>query len=298
MALKYIYEYIDIIDSRKKLEDIEKRAKKNDVVSWKLLINELKNNVVIDNHIKDFIEKTEKNNKLSDIYFNTINIISDKLHDKINSENNDNFIELKNKIIKENININNKHFYSVQKKNIYKDIKYIKLLEKKLISEENSKVEYLLNDKLKVLFVRANVLKLYYKNNITEIVSYEDNVIMDFVDIHDIHSLDELVENNNKIYLYGKLPENIKIRENNKNPLCHYKTFSVINIINKIIFKEYNVSVLSFNIYKNIYYYIHYFVYYYYEYYLHYYVYKKIDSYLFIIDKNQKWLIYIQNINK
>ena len=61
MNKKPLYEYIDLIDSRNKLSEIEKKAKKNDIISWKILVDEIKKDVIIDEDIKDFISKTEKN---------------------------------------------------------------------------------------------------------------------------------------------------------------------------------------------------------------------------------------------
>lgn len=282
MDLKHIYEYLDIIDSRRKLEEIEKKAKKNDVLSWSILVKELKEKVIMDHNIKEFILKTEENNKLSNIYYNTINVITDHEHEKINKNNNYNFIELKNKVVLENMK--NKHFYKIQKEYIYKDIKMIKLLVQKLHIENNNKVEILLKDKFQVLFVRANYLKLYYKDN-TDIISHEDNLIMDFEELEDIFEVNDFIENNNKIYLYNKLPGHINIKEINKKPILYYcnsYTLNIyINIVNKYIFKEYfkNNKTYILPI-------------------LYHCMYNRINSYLNILKKQKRWLIYIYNKNR
>lgn len=240
MKKKEFFEYYNIIDIRSKLKEIEKNAEKENKISWELLINEIKKNVIMNDTIKEFISKTEENIYISKIYFSAMNTITDDEHDRINKENNNNFEIMKTEIIKNNIgNIN---FYKNQKHYIYKDIIFINLLTKKYmkadINIKNNRIAELIEDKVKVLKIRTNVLKLFYKNKMDEII-YEDDIIFNISKIDDIKIVEDYIENNKNIYFYGELPKYIKIKENNKNNILSiFNTYYTFYELYKVIYKN------------------------------------------------------------
>ena len=59
----HFYEYMDIIDSRNKLEELEKKGENKNKYSWIILVDELKNKVITNEFIEDFIKKVNKNIK-------------------------------------------------------------------------------------------------------------------------------------------------------------------------------------------------------------------------------------------
>lgn len=237
-----IYDYIDIIDSRNKLAEIEKKGKKYDEISWRILIKEIKNKVIINDKIKEFIYKIEKNNKILDKYFSSLEIIKENEKERIIDENNSLFKKLCTDTIKENINDIN--FYNIQKRYIHKDINLIKLLFDKINSSNtdckiNDKIQNMLINKLEIFNIRNNVLKLYYKNK--DNVSYEDHIILNLNKIDDIKIIYQYIIDTKKVYPYGKLPKTIKTKEINKG-----KKLNIYNVDHKFLQEKYIM------VYKNI----------------------------------------------
>lgn len=261
MKKKEFYKYYDIIDIRSKLFLIEKKAEKENRISWEILIEEIKKNVIINEDIREFIQKTERNNKISNLYFNSINIYTHEDQERVNNENIDNFNKMKINLI--NDNIQNKEFYNTQKKYINNDINFINLLYKKSCSENNIKIDKILGDKVEVLQTRRNYLYLFYKNK-KDFISYEDDLLMNFKYINDIKHIDKYLYNNSKIYLHVKLPKTIKIKEyniyginyyyyNNKKPDL-YKYNIILSLNTKMFVEIYKKNIFSnFNYYFDIY---------------------------------------------
>lgn len=240
MNKKNFVEYFDVVDNRSKLNSIEKKAEREDKISWSILVEEIKQNVILDNNIKDFIYKIEKNNKMSELYFSTINIVSYEKFMKINDENNSLFTQLCSKMIEDNLT--NIIFYNSQKNFLYNDIKLIMLLFEKHMSVNNDNVEKLLNDKLNTFNIRRKIIKLYYKNK--DLITYEDHIILNIKKPKDIYNVYNYINDSIKIYNCRELPKIIIIRENTKNQ--HINLFnSILNkliILYKIIYKHISLN--------------------------------------------------------
>lgn len=240
MNKKNFVEYFDVVDNRSKLNSIEKKAEREDKISWSILVEEIKQNVILDNNIKDFIYKIEKNNKMSELYFSTINIVSYEKFMKINDENNSLFTQLCSKMIEDNLT--NIIFYNSQKNILYNDIKLIMLLFEKHMSVNNDNVEKLLNDKLNTFNIRRKIIKLYYKNK--DLITYEDHIILNIKKPKDIYNVYNYINDSIKIYNCRELPKIIIIRENTKNQ--HINLFnSILNkliILYKIIYKHISLN--------------------------------------------------------
>lgn len=306
MDKKYIYEYIDLVDTRSKLAEIEKKGKKNDIISWKLLIDELKKNVIMNDTLKEFIQKTEKNIKFSNIYFSTINKYIDEEHDRVNEENNVNFEKMKKKIIISNIG--NKNFYKIQKDYIYKDIRFINLLSKKYKEKTNindDKIFSLLKDKINIFMMRSNVLKIFYEKNQDEI-TYEDDILINILKVKDFIIMEQYIKDMKKKYDPIILPKFIIIKDNNHLPVINInynienkiKTI-YMNIIMKKYKDEKNYLIYTKPYFKSYYFktnivYLSFYTYYKYLIYIYYYLeINKIKIYCFyIISKEFMWLIY------
>lgn len=227
------YEYFDIVNINNKMKEIEKMAEKKDIYSWRLLVDEIKKNIIINDYIKDFFIKTEKNNKFSDIYYNTVNKYIDDTMDSINDENNNNFYILKKQIIF--ASLNEKQFYINQKKHIHNDLKIIKIIIDKNQSrkDKDEKLTKYYDDKINILSKRVNILKLIYKYNKDDI-TFEDDLLLNFKSSKFLIDIIKNIDNNSKIYYHPILPKNIKIKENNKNPLFVYEINHKINKIKKV----------------------------------------------------------------
>lgn len=250
MTKKYFYEYFDIINTTNKLQEIEKKAEKNDIYSWRILVDEIKNNIIMNDHIEEFIIKTEKNINFSNIYYNTINNYINETMEKLNEENNNNFIILKKQIIL--ASLNEKEFYKIQKKHICNDAKILKMVIEKILCEKapNEKLTKYCDEKIIVFEKRINLLKLIYKYN-KDSITFEDDILLNFGCSNDLVHIVEAINNNNKTYHHHVLPKNIKIKEINKNPIMEYDINNKIkNVYINIIIEKYKNHRI-YNIYEN-----------------------------------------------
>lgn len=239
----HFYEYLDIVDSSNKLEELEKRGKKEDKYSWCILVDELKRKVIINDHIKKFIKKTEKSIAFSHIYYDTINKYIDDTMDRFNNENNENLLFLKKMILLDSLEDEN--FYLLQKIKIYQEMVFISKLYDKINKNQDTeaininKLKDFICEKLKVFEKRKNIIKLIKKGFITN----EDDVIINIKNIKDIIIALDLMDNNNKKYNNVKLPKFIKIREynqysivlNNTKPANGYSIYNYIKMMYKNI---------------------------------------------------------------
>lgn len=229
----HLYEYIDIIDPRNKIAEIEKIAKKKDKYSWTVLIEEIKEKVIMNKYIGYFIEKIQKNIYFSDIYYNTINKYIDEKMDEINDENTDFLFELQKYTLL--LSIDDPKFYLFQKDKIYKELDIINKINIKLKNNENNnKLEDLKSDYIKKFEKRKGIIKLI--NNKTFLYNYDVNFIVNIKDCDDIHIYADTIKNNTIIYENVKLPKTIKIKEKNRSLM-------VLNIdlnINKDYYVIYN----------------------------------------------------------
>lgn len=240
------YEFFDIVDTRNKLEEIESRARKEDRISWKILIEEIKKNIITNKHIEDFIVRTEKNICFSNIYYLTLNKHIDVAHDRINKENNENFDKLKIQMMLDHLH--DSKFYKIQKDNLYKEINLINLISIKVFSENNDKINRYFHDKINVFTKRITILKLIYENN-KERTTYEDDLFINFQSIDNIKEIIEFINNKTKVYVHEKLPNHIKIKEINKNPVTMYmkeiENKNLMHYVHDIIQSKSNVIQLS-----------------------------------------------------
>lgn len=236
------YEYFDIVNIDNKLREIEKKAEKEDIYSWRILVDEIKKKVIINAPISEFIKKTSKNIKFSNIYYNTINKNIDDHMDNLNEENNNNLVILRKQIIFGSLNEN--RFYINQKKHIHNDLKLIKIIIDKIQSrkDKDEKLTKYFDEKINIFEKRVNILKLIYKYN-KDGITFEDDLLLNFRNSKMLIHIIESINNNSKIYDHPILPKYIKIKEKNKKPIMEYVINNkikklYINIIIKIYKKN------------------------------------------------------------
>lgn len=303
----HFYDYLDIIDSSNKTEELERKGKKEDKYSWSILVEDLKEKVIENGFINDFIKKIYKNIKFSDIYYNTINKHIDEIMDKINDENSELLYLLqKNMFLYYLDDIN---FYLLQKKKIVQEITIINKLYIKLKTtfdiRKRNIINNILNINLERFKKRKNVLRLVIKKN--NLYYYDDDIIINLNndDLRtDIKKYINFIEYKNMVYSNVKIPKYINIKETNNFPVFNYNIFSkglemfyisiivknykyrFIPIINDFIIKcNYNNYFLDFKFHRE-YLYLYTYTYYFGKN-------KKIIYYLFIInDKEFRWIIY------
>lgn len=242
------YEYVDIIDTRKKLEEIERKGKKEDRYSWSILVDELKTRVIDNIFINDFIKKINKSIKFSDIYYNTINKYIDDTMDVLNTENNDFFYDLQRHMLI--YYLDHEGFYNLQKNKIYQEITIINKLYIKLNETSDiNKIKLIKNiiyKNLEIFEKRQKILRLIIKKN--NISSYSDDFIININandNNNDILKYFEFMKYNNRVYNNVLLPKVIKIKEtplriilyneiNYKNNITeyHYILTTFLNILN------------------------------------------------------------------
>lgn len=243
-----LYEYIDLVDPTNKLKEIERRGKKENRYSWCILVDELKKKVVNNVIIDVFIEKVNKNNSFSNIYYNSINKHIDDFMDKINKENQEYLFELQKLFLL--ISLDDKDFYFIQKNKIYQEMEIINKINIKMEKTNDFiKINFLksiLYKNIEIFEKRKNLLRLLNKNNY---ISYEDDLIININNNEDIIKCLDFIKYNNIIYTDVKLPKIIKINEINRNPgfyfvdktkdlkiICKY--FICINFNNKNIIQQ------------------------------------------------------------
>lgn len=216
------YEYIDIIDPSIKFKEIEERGKNENRYSWSILVEEIKKKVIRNDFINDFIEKTEKNIKFSNIYYKSINKYIDLVMEKKNEENQENFYLLQKLILLESLE--DKKFYLLQKNKIYQDMVIILKLYNKINKTKGSlicinKLKEFIHKKLEIFIKRKDLINLINKKSKNGFMSNEDNIIINIQSENDIILALDFIDNNKKIYTNIKLPIFIKIRENNNYPV-------------------------------------------------------------------------------
>lgn len=250
-----LYKYMDLVDPTNKLYQIEKKGKKEDIYSWKILIDELNENVIMNKNIKDFIEKINKNVSFSNIYYNTINIHIDNYIEKINNENSEYLFNLqKISLLTE---INDLDFYLHQKDKIYKELDIINKISIKRKNSQinNNNLEKLMIKYMNVLEKRKNLISLI--NNKTLFYNYDDNLIKNINNEDDLQIAIDRLNKDKIIYRNVKLPRFIRIKEKNKLIML----FNIINkeyyfiykyLKNKLNNKENMKPYNHTNLYKNI----------------------------------------------
>lgn len=220
----HFYEYMDIIDSRNKLEELEKKGENKNKYSWIILVDELKNKVVTNEFIEDFIKKVNKNIKFSDIYYNTINKYIDETMEEINKENNEHFYILQKLMLLYYLDNNN--FYLLQKDKIYQEMMIINKLYMKINETYDPNKINILNKilckNLEIFEKRKKVLGLIIKKN--NILSYDIDFIININandNNHDIIKYFDFIKYNNLVYNNVTLPSVIKIEEKNQYSLSY-----------------------------------------------------------------------------
>lgn len=250
-----LYEYIDIIDPSSKLQQIEKRGEKEDKYSWEIFVEEIREKVIHNEYIEDFINKVNENIKFSKIYYISNNIHIDRLMEMKNKENQEYFYDLQKKILL--ISLNKMDFYCIQKEKIYQEMEFIKKIYIKLKHDEKSNnikiLMKMLNQKFEKLEKRINLLRLFYNN--IKYRFYENDIIINIKNVEDINLALDFIKSNKKVYYNVKLPNIIKIKESNNNPPVKINekidSKDYYNICNYIL-KQKNKTIDNYNLKGNI----------------------------------------------
>lgn len=235
------YEYIDLVDPTNKLQELERRGKRENKYSWKILIDEIKENVIINENIEIFINRVNENVKFSNIYYNSINIYIDKIMEIKNEENSKYLFELQKYILLDSL-VDEK-FYNLQKKKLYQEMIIISKIYYKLKTNdpntEDYKIKEFIKGKKDIFEKRKKLIILINKK---KLISNEDNLIMNIKNEEDIIIALDFIHNNEKVYNNVKLPNFIKIREyNNYCPIISNYENNIKNI--KIINNKYSFYV-------------------------------------------------------
>lgn len=212
-----LYEYIDIIDPSSKLQQIEKRGEKEDKYSWEILVEEIREKVIHNEYIEEFINKVNENINFSKLYYISNNIHIDRLMEMKNKENQEYFYDLQKKILI--FSLNKMDFYCIQKEKIYQEMEFIKKIYIKLKDNEKSNniiLVKMLNQKFDKLEKRINLLRLF--NNNIKYRFYENDIIINIKNVEDINLALDFIKSNKKVYYNVNLPNIIKIKESNNNP--------------------------------------------------------------------------------
>lgn len=257
------YEYIDIIDPRNKLEEIERRGKKEDRYSWCILIEEIIKYVIPNIFINDFISKINKNINFSNIYYETNNIYIDETMNKINEENQDMLFELQKLILLNSLD--DKNFYSIQKNKLLQEMEIIYMLYiKKNEAKDENKISFLNNifyKNIEIFEKRKGLIRLINKNN-KDNITYEDYLIININNNEDIINCLNFIKHSTIIYKNVILPKDIKIKSENQYSnhfkinikTTDLKIFNKLekNIINDLKYNLHKSSILYiFEIYSN-----------------------------------------------
>lgn len=240
----HFYNYLDIIDSRNKMDELEQRGKKEDKYSWSILVDDLKNRIIDNVLINDFIKKINKNIIFSNIYYNTINKYIDDTMEEVNKENDELFHELKRYMFL--YYLDDKDFYLLQKRQLFNEMMIITKIYNKINNSKNpvfnvDKLNDFICEKLEIFEKRKNVIYLINKKIKKELISNEDDIIINIKNEDDIIVALDFMNNNKKIYNNVKLPDFIKIREyNNYYPL-------ILNYENTIKKNIYYINIIIYN---------------------------------------------------
>lgn len=215
----HFYEYIDIIDPRNKLSELERKGKRENKYSWNILVDEIKNKVIINNHIEDFIEKVNKNILFSEIYYKSNNKNIDMIMEIKNEENNEYLFELQRIILL--FSLNEENFYNIQKLKIYEELEITEMVYFKLINgyHVHDKLKNLICKNIDIFKKRKEVIKLINKKK--EHISYEDDILMNIISLEDMIEALKYIKSSNIKYKNIILPDFIKIKEINQNPATY-----------------------------------------------------------------------------
>lgn len=219
----YLYEYIDIVDPRNKLNEIEKRAKKENKYSWSILVEEIKNKVILNVFIKDFINKVNENIKFSNIYYKSNNKYIDEEMIRRNNENNEYFFKLQKSILFDLLE--NEKFYLFQKKIVYKEMDIIKKTNMKINTrnlKNESQLKLFINKYMEIFEKRKNIMKIIIKKCKKINTYYDDDLIINIKNNEDVDFVLAFIQKNNIKYNKIKLPKIIKIKENNNHVAKFY----------------------------------------------------------------------------
>lgn len=208
-----LYEYLDIVNPVNDLKNIENESIRLNKWSWELLVEKLKQNVIINYDINIFINNILENIEKMDKYYISGNF---NKNIDINKKNQELFNKLQYKeILKYCHDID---FYKMQKNKINHIINFICKIYDKRYSIINIKQQKIFNNMLinnyNEFKIRLNIIIRIYKlkNNI---INHEDDLIMNISKIEDFKIIRNAININKKIYNNIKIPKYIiEKREN------------------------------------------------------------------------------------
>lgn len=235
-----LYEYINLNDFTFYFNNIERTAEKINEFSFRVLIKDFDNNIIYNENILNF--KNDINKiliQMQEYYENGFISMVERLHQKCLN----NFYELiKNEINKLIIKQDYK-YYLFLKQELYKNLvlmsdSYKKSKKNDINEKQMSALDIFIKQVMKDYIFKKNVLKKYicsYK----EQLHYDDLLYINLNNIDEVNDVLQFFENNNRIYKKITLPQNIVIKEINKNVInCYKYLYNWSDIIGEYIIKS------------------------------------------------------------